>query len=285
MTSGAPPGDPTDTFHRPRIRINGIDVGSRRGGLRLAVVAGALSLAIGLAVALTGILVPPAQRTALGASITLTVILGAPEARTSGGTFAPVSDGAVLRAGDAVRTGPGTRVVLTYFEGSTVAIEPSSELVIEEASFGPEGTTLIKMHQLVGHTWHVVTKLVRGGSRYEVTTPVSTATVRGTAFEVAVAPGTGETRVITAEGAVATSDAAGTGEVLVTPGLETVVRAGAPPAPPVLTPEPARKVRVQLSRPTRSCLTRSAARTGCATAKCCCKRRARASSAAQTACS
>jgi hypothetical protein len=112
-------------------------VGSgRRPKRSLVLWAGALALAFSLAVALSGILVPPAQRAALGASITLTVISGDPVARTAGGGYERVADGAVLHAGDTVRTDAATRVVLTYFEGSTVEIEPSSELMIEEASFG-----------------------------------------------------------------------------------------------------------------------------------------------------
>src|SRR5204863_107709 len=68
--------------------------------------------------------------------------------------------------------------------GSTVSIEPNTELTIEKASALSDGSTLVLMQQNFGRTWHVVTKLITGNSKYEVKTPASTATVRGTAFQV-----------------------------------------------------------------------------------------------------
>jgi hypothetical protein len=56
------------------------------------------------------------------------------------------------------------------------------------------------MQQTFGRTWHVVTKLITGNSKYEVKTPASTASVRGTAFQV---DSDGErTTVTTTEGTV-----------------------------------------------------------------------------------
>ncbi len=112
----------------------------------------ALGLVFALALSASGLMVPASQRAALGASITATLISGEASIVRPGGSTEALLDGAVLRAGETVRTGPDSRIVLTYFEGSTVAIEPSSELTIDEAAFGDAGSTIIRMTQVVGHT-------------------------------------------------------------------------------------------------------------------------------------
>ena len=120
---------------------------------------------------------------ALGAATTVTIISGDIEVRHGAtATFVSATDGEILVAGDVIRSGEGSRAVLTYFEGSTVSIEPNTELVIETASSFTDGSTVVVMQQTFGRTWHVVTKLITGNSRYEVKTPASTASVRGTAF-------------------------------------------------------------------------------------------------------
>src|SRR5438093_1394530 len=75
---------------------------------------------------------------ALAASTTVTVISGDVEVRHGAtGSFVSATDGEVLVAGDAVRTGDGSRAILTYFEGSTVSVEPNTELAIENARPAP----------------------------------------------------------------------------------------------------------------------------------------------------
>lgn len=212
---------------------------------RLRLVAAALGVAFVLAIALgaSGVLTPKNQRTALGASTTLAIISGDVQVRHGTGDYTAAEDGMVLAPGDSVRTGAGARAVLTYFEGSTVEIEPLSELAIEVAHGNPDGSTVIEMRQQLGTTWHVVTRLVQGGSKYDVHTTASTASVRGTQFIVGV-DAEQTTSVATTEGNVATSDAAATTTVAVTPGLITTTKKGEKPTPPQPAPEPERKVTV-----------------------------------------
>jgi len=81
-----------------------------------------------------------------------------------------------------------------------VSVEPNTELTIETAASFTDGSTVVVMQQAFGRTWHVVTKLITGNSKYEVKTPASTASVRGTAFQV---DSDGErTTVTTTEGTV-----------------------------------------------------------------------------------
>src|SRR3979409_2671662 len=76
---------------------------------------------------------------ALGAATTITIISGDIQVRHGAGSFAPANDGDVLTAGDTVRTGDAARAVLTYFEGSTVSLEPNTELAIENRSTVHDG--------------------------------------------------------------------------------------------------------------------------------------------------
>lgn len=187
---------------------------------------------------------------ALGASTTVTVISGDILVRHGAtGPFVTATDGEILTAGDTVRTGEGSRAVLTYFEGSTVSVEPNSELTIETASSLGDGSTVVVMQQTFGRTWHVVTKLITGNSKYEVKTPASTASVRGTAFQV---DSDGEhTVVTTTEGTVVArvADPERSGQTVDVPvpaGKTHEQKKSARPVPAAAAPQPERTLTVTL---------------------------------------
>src|SRR5438045_9188301 len=121
---------------------------------------------------------------AFAAVTTVTVLSGDVSVRHAGADFAAAIDGDVLHEGDTIRTGADGRAILTYFEGSSVTIEPTTELTIDAVSTASDGGTVVLMTQAFGRTWHVVTTLITRGSRYEVRTPARTAPVRGTEFQV-----------------------------------------------------------------------------------------------------
>jgi len=175
----------------------------------------------------------------------LTVISGDVQTRFGGSGFASATDGAVLYVGSTVRTSSDARAVITLFEGSTIELEPASDITIEEATTRTS-STIVQLAQSVGRSWHVVTHLTTADSRYEVRTPAATASVRGTAFEVAVddGPSGPTTTVTTTEGRVATTDAAGSSEVLVTADQFTTVRANTAPEAPRSAPDAQRVVSV-----------------------------------------
>src|SRR5687767_2397534 len=175
----------------------------------------------------------------------LTVISGDVLMRFGASGFSSATDGAVLYVGSTVRTGSDARAVITLFEGSTVELEPASDISIEEATMRG-GSTIVQLAQSLGRSWHVVTHLTTADSRYEVRTPAATASVRGTAFEVVVASGLGgpTTTVTTTEGRVATADAAASSEVLVSADQTTTVRANSAPEPPRSAPDAERVVTV-----------------------------------------
>lgn len=187
---------------------------------------------------------------ALGAATTVSVISGDIQVRhAASGSFVIATDGEILAAGDTIRTGDGGRAILTYFEGSTVSVEPNTELTIEDASSSGDGSTVVVMQQNFGRTWHVVTKLITGSSKYEVKTPASTASVRGTAFQV---DSDGEQTVVTTtEGTVVARvvDPERLGQlvnVAVPAGKSHAQKKNARPAPAAAAPQPERTLTVTL---------------------------------------
>jgi len=213
--------------------------------LRLGVTATGVAFIVAIMLGATGALMPAGQAAASGAS-TLTILSGSVWVRHAGGDFSSAADGAVLVGGDSIMTGADARAVLTYFEGSTVEMEPGSELTIGAARSDPNGDTIIVMQQNLGVTWHVVTHLLTSGSMYEIHTSTATASVRGTQFTVAIEPD-GTTTQTTTEGAVADTDTQGTATVLTQPGHQTTTRRGEAPAQPAPVAAPDRTVTVTIA--------------------------------------
>lgn len=213
---------------------------------RLRVLAAALALGFVLAIVAGAAGLLGGSRAFAGGT-TITIIGGEVAVRHGASDFVAAADGETLNAGDAIRTGADGRAILTYFEGSTVTVEPNTQLAIDRAAVAPDGGTVVLMTQAAGRTWHVVTKLITGGSKYEVRTPASTASVRGTEFQVDASDDV--TTVTTTEGTVVqhVPDPARpntTVDVPVTAGTTQTQRRDALPAPTKVAPQPDRRVTV-----------------------------------------
>jgi hypothetical protein len=115
----------------------------------------------------------------------LTVISGDVLMRSAAGSYSSAMDGAVLYVGTMLRTSVDARAVITFSDGSTVELDPASDVTIEDST-ARGGSTLA---QSLGRTWHVVMRLTTADSRYELTTPAATASVRGGDYEVVTADG------------------------------------------------------------------------------------------------
>jgi hypothetical protein len=139
-------------------------------------------------------------------------------------------DGAVLSSGTRIKTQADSTALLTFFEGSTVALDPGTEVEIKELVHLKQSNSIVLM-QWVGSTLHRVVKLTDPGSRYQVDTPSACAMVRGTIFLVEVSED-GSTREQTTQGLVSVK--AENQEVFVSPGEETTVEPGQAPVAPTL---------------------------------------------------
>jgi hypothetical protein len=102
------------------------------------------------------------------------VVTGPVLVRHGGDGFVPAQESGVVAAGDKVRTGIGASAEITYFDGSSVRLEGDAEIVVESLHAADGGAA-----ETLGRAWHVVMKLISGGSRYETRSPSATASVRG----------------------------------------------------------------------------------------------------------
>jgi len=199
----------------------------------------AVPLTLALVVVLEGIFlfgpfgfISPSPTSAFASECTLTTLTGSVELQNQGSSiWEEAETGMTLKAGSWVRTAPDSDAVLTFFNGTTVKLEPGTVLLVEKAEGVRENQlTTIVLKQRLGRTWSRVTKLADPGSHYEIQTPSASALVRGTLFVTEVDE-TGATSVQTIEGLVSVS--AEGEEVFLPAGRQTTVKPGAPPSEPV----------------------------------------------------
>lgn len=171
---------------------------------------------------------------------TLAVLNTAVDAQKGSSEFAPALDGDVLASGDFVRSSTDGRAVLTFFDASTLSVDPGSLVkVLTLGRVGSGGIQLI-VEQTLGRSWAAVSKLKTPDSKFEVKTPSSIAAVRGTAFETIVtanADGTTSVTYKVDEGEIVVTANAG-GSVTVGAGQQVTINSGQP-APPQATPQAA----------------------------------------------
>ena len=211
----------------------------KRRPLRIAALAG---LVVAFVLVTTGIIATLFPATAAASSSSLEVLDGIVALSHDGTTFTEGHDGDLVQQGDVVRTGSASHAVLTFYDGTTVEVEPDSELVVQTLQATTGGDLVMQMQQTFGRSWHVVSRALTPNSKYEVRTPTATATVRGTAFLVTV-NAAGGTNLQTTEGIV--HAIAGGEEVQVPPGFQTNVQpGGTPPEPIAPAPAPQSLVRV-----------------------------------------
>ena len=174
---------------------------------RLMLVPGAMVVAFALLLLFGGGVQAPRAE----ASSTLTVFSGAVEVERDG-AWSPLPDGAGVATGTRLRTDVNGRALLTFADGSTVALDPSSELVIEVATI--EGPRQVLLRQTSGRLLHQVVPDDRAGASFAVRTASATVSAQGTVFETVIEDD--EVAISTSEGLVEV--AAGTQRLAVAPG-------------------------------------------------------------------
>ncbi len=168
---------------------------------------------------------------ALASKATVSILSGSVEVWNPGtDSWQQGSDGMTLSVGTRVKTAPDAYALLTFFEGSTIKLEPGTDVEIHQLEYTEGQSTTIVLKQWMGRTWSRVTKMADPGSHYAIETPSAIAVVRGTLFATEVEE-TGVTRVTTTEGLV--SVVAEGGEVYLPASHQIEEAAGATPSQPV----------------------------------------------------
>jgi FecR-like protein len=168
---------------------------------------------------------------------TLAVLNTAIEGARSGAAFAPALDGEVYATGDLVRANVDGRAVLTFFDGSSLSVDPGSQVKVVALNRVSTDGIQVTIEQSLGRSWQSVQKLKTPDSRYEVRTPSTSAVVRGTGFMTLVqqlTTGGTQTTYQVDEGTLQITATAG-GSVTVPAGSQVTIAEGAQ-APASATP-------------------------------------------------
>ncbi|MFC2041161.1 FecR domain-containing protein, partial [Chloroflexota bacterium] len=200
-----------------------------------------------LVASLSGTLSLLSPQPTLASRCTLSILSGDVEVQNPGADiWQQGTDGMALTVGTRVKTASHTHALLTFFEGSTIKLEPGTDVEIQQVEHVDEQSTVIVLKQWLGRTWSRVVKMADSGSHYRIETPSATAVVRGTLFTTEVEE-TGFTRVATTEGLV--SVVAHDEEVYVPASKQTRVETGTVPTQPVAVPVPMSEIIITVDMP------------------------------------
>jgi hypothetical protein len=206
-----------------------------------------LTLVVTLVLVFSGVLSIATPSPALAAKCTLSILSGTVEIQSPGEDRSQQgTDGETLVVGTRIRTAPDSHALLTFFEGSTIKLDPNTDVEIQRVEHTDEQNTTILVKQWLGKTWSRVIQMADPGSNYQIETPTATAIVRGTLFTTNVAE-TGYTTVATTKGLV--SVVAQGEEVYLPANQQTQVEAGVVPSPPEILPAPGSELVITMDMP------------------------------------
>ena len=151
-----------------------------RGGLRILIAVVVIVILVVAAVVTLGIVA--SADTNVGAVLT-TFVPNASVAR-SGGNFSLATTGTIVNAGDSVKTDKQGRAQIQFPDGSITRLANCTELTVTASHFGHGGHVHdISLNDKIGRTLTSVEHLISGAT-FQVVGNTTTASVRGTLFEV-----------------------------------------------------------------------------------------------------
>jgi hypothetical protein len=129
---------------------------------------------------------------------------GEVQVKTAGGAWTTADNGMDLYESQSVKTGDNTSASIILFKSSIIRLDNNTEVTIR--TLIEEDETNIEIEQNSGRTWNTISK-ISGIDNYEVQTPTTVASVRGTSFgvyyladgNISVAVGNGTVNVTTYE--------------------------------------------------------------------------------------
>lgn len=99
-----------------------------------------------------------------------------------GESWIEAQNGMILYESDSIKTDNNSFATIVLFESSVIRLDSNTEIMIKEI-IDFEGENNILIQQDSGRTWNTVLK-ISGIDNYEVQTPTTVATVRGTSFDI-----------------------------------------------------------------------------------------------------
>ena len=95
------------------------------------------------------------ERTPRSSTVATLTVLSSPveAARADAGRLAPAVSGSDLQVGDRVVTGPAGRALITFLDGSTVTVEPASDVTVRVAEMEGGDASRLRVLIMVGTVW------------------------------------------------------------------------------------------------------------------------------------
>jgi hypothetical protein len=133
---------------------------------------------------------------------TLSVLSGGAEIKRAGSAeWVNGQDGMHLEVGSEVRTPTDSYAVLTFFDSSTVKLEPQARVLVSRSEFVAKKSSFIILEQQSGKTWSYVAADREGDNYFAIHTPQGNAIGAETAFSTEVG-NSGKTTFAVAEGTI-----------------------------------------------------------------------------------
>ncbi len=110
----------------------------------------------------------------------------------------PATEGKLLKTGDVVKTGLASSAKMVFYDSAVLRLDENTEITIKYTSSEEK----VSVYQTSGQTWSRILHL-SGVTEYDVETPTTIASVRGTGFKVKVT--SDDTEVAVGEGEVEVS--------------------------------------------------------------------------------
>lgn len=105
------------------------------------------------------------------------------QVKSGEGSWKSAENGMTLHKSDSIKTGDNSSASIILFQTSVVRLDSNTEITLEELI--REEKTSVTIQQESGRTWNAVNK-ISGIDNYDVQTPTTVASVRGTGFVVIV---------------------------------------------------------------------------------------------------
>ncbi len=140
--------------------------------------------------------------------------------------------GVPIMAGNSIHTGNNSSAVFEFIDDSRIILEENSILNIEVLeSIEPSGKSHFRLHLKKGRLETQVSPKKKPANRFEITTPFSVTSVRGTQYRVSSIPENTLSHTEVLEGGVRVSNGGKT--ELIPSGFGTITEIDKPPKPPI----------------------------------------------------
>jgi hypothetical protein len=183
----------------------------------------ALALSAALMLPLLAAAAARAPRT-VGAAATLSMLQGRAERVAAGGEKSRATDGMTVAAGDRIVTSGTGIALVTFLDGSTVTIQPGSDVVVRRVEGAGQRTGILIN---AGTVWARVARLATPGSRFSLESNTATAAVHDGVIGAQYSRGVFQ--CWTQRGELVVTDAARRELVTLQPGQMTEIGSGRAP--------------------------------------------------------